>query len=158
MITRLLPEQISHFWDVIKYAVEQSLPPTVGEHPDKMNRILAAALSGKIDVWASYTKDESGNKLEAIVLTKILYDDVSGTKNLLIYCLYGYSKISTESWKDGLVTFAKFAKSRGCSQIIAYTDVPRIVKLVNSLGGESKYTFISFDINEIVKNLNGLGE
>ena len=158
MITRLLPEQISHFWDVIKYAVEQSLPPTVGEHPDKMNRILAAALSGKIDVWASYTKNESGNKLEAIVLTKILYDDVSGTKNLLIYCLYGYSKISTESWKDGLATFAKFAKSRGCSQIVAYTDVPRIVKLVNSLGGESKYTFISFDINEIVKNLNGLGE
>ena len=23
-----------------KYAIEQSLPPTVGDHPDKMNRIL----------------------------------------------------------------------------------------------------------------------
>jgi len=158
MINRLTPEQISKFWDVIKFAVEQSLPPTVGEHPDKMNRILAAALSGKIDVWASYTKNEKVNKFEGIILTKFLYDDVSGTRNLLIYCLYGYNKFESISWKIGLETFAKYAKSRGCSRIIAYTDIPHIVDIVNKLGGEAKYTFISFDVNKVVQNLNNLVE
>jgi len=156
MLTRLLPEQISRFWDIIKFAVEQSLPPTVGEHPDKMNRILAAALSGRIEVWASYTKEGGKNRFEGIVLTKILYDDASDTRNLLLYCLYGYDKVSDDSWLGGLLTIAKYAKSRGCSQIVAYTDVPYVVELVNKLGGEARYTFLSFDVNKIVQNLNNL--
>jgi len=121
-----------------------------------MNRILAAALSGRVEVWASYTKEDGKNKFEGIVLTKILYDDVSDTRNLLIYCLYGYNKVSDNSWINGILTLAKYAKSRRCSQIVAYTDVQRIIKVVNSLGGESKYTFISFDVNKIIQNLNDL--
>ena len=152
MLTRLLPEQISKFWDIIKFAIEQSLPPIVGEHPDKMNRILSSALSGGTEVWASH----EGHKFEGIVLTKILYDDASGTKNLLIYCLYGYSEVDNKSWLKGLNTLAKYAKARGCTQIVAYTDVPYIVEIVNNLGGEAKYTFLSFNINEIVRKLNGL--
>jgi len=148
MITKLLPDQISKFWDIIKYAVEQSLPPIVGEHPDKMNRILGSALSGKVEVWASYTKGEV-NKFEGIVLTELLRDDVSNTSNLLIYCLYGYSGVENNSWMDGLVKLAEYAKSRKCSRIIAYSDVPYIIELVNKLGGETRYTFLSFDLEKI---------
>jgi len=156
MLTRLLPEQISKFWDIIKYAIECSLPPTAGEHPDKMNRILSAALSGKIEVWASYTKGEEGNKFEGIMVTRILYDDASNTKNLLIYCLYGYGRIDRSSWSHGLKIIAKYAKSKNCARIIAYTNSPYIVELVRRLGGEANYTFISFDIDKIVQNLNYL--
>ena len=156
MLNRLLPEQISNFWGVIKYAIEQSLPPIVGEHPDKMNRVLSAALSGKVDVWASYVKDGEGNRFEGIMLTQILYDDASNTRNLLIYCLYGYDVVSKETWLNGLVSLVKYAKSRNCVQIIAYTDVPSLIDLVKNLGGEAKYTFISFNVNEIDQNLNNL--
>lgn len=156
MLTRLLPEQISNFWDIIKYAVEQSLPPLVSDHPDKMNRILSAALCGKVEVWASYNKSPEGNKFEGIVLTNMLYDDVSNTKNLLIYCLYGYNEVDNKSWLDALKAIVKYAKSRGCSQIVAYTDKPYIVNIANQLGSESIYTFISFDINKIVQNSNKL--
>jgi hypothetical protein len=155
MLTRLLPEQISKFWNIISYAIEQSLPPTVGEHPDKMNRILSSALCGKIEIWASYTRGES-NKFEGIVVTKILHDDTSDTKNFLIYCLYGYSKVDKESWVDGIKKFAKYALSKKCSRIIAYTDLPHIVEITKSLGGEAKYTFLSFEPEKIVQNLNKL--
>ena len=156
MLTKLLPDQISSFWDIIKYAIEQSLPPIVGEHPDKMNRILSSLLCGKTDCWASYVRNGSGTRFEGIVLTRILYDDASETRNLLIYCIYGYEEVNKNSWLDGLKAIVKFAKSRNCNQIIAYTDSPYIVKIVNSLGGEAKYTFISFDINETVYKLNKL--
>ncbi len=150
MLTRLLPDQISRLWDIIKYAVEQSLPPIVNEHPDKMNRILASALNGTITVWASYNKSENENNFEGIVLTRFLYDDASGSKSLLIYCLYGYNSVDESSWIHGLQTIAKYAKAKGCSRIVAYTQEPYIVKVVDYLGGSADYTFISFNIDKIV--------
>lgn len=156
MLTRLLPEQISKLWPIIKYAIEQSVPPISGEHPEKMNRILSSALCGKIDVWASYVKGEV-NKFEAIVVTEVLYDDASGIKNLLLYSVYGYEKVSKSSWIDGLMTLAKYGKSLRCTNLVAYSSEQDIIDLVKRLGGDTSFTFLSFKIDEIVKNSNDLG-
>ncbi len=142
MLTKLLPDQISKFWDVIKFAVEQSLPPIAHDHPDKMNRILSSLLCGKTDCWVSHKSE----KFESVMLTKILYDDASNTRNLLIYCLYGYEIMNNESWSSGLETLLKYAKGKKCNQIISYTELPNMIELANKLGAETKYTFISFDI------------
>lgn len=151
MLTRLLPEQISKFWDIISYAVEQSLPPTVGEHPDKMNRILSSCLSGRIEVWASYNRHKDVIKFEGIVLTRILVDDASYTRSLLIYCLYGYEEVNKESWSRGLKALLKYARSKECSKISAYTNSKYLVKLAENLGASSSYTYISFDVDELHK-------
>ena len=156
MLTKLLPDQIANFWDIIKYRIEQSLPPTVGEHPDKMNRILSSCLSGKIQCWASYIRSEDKTKFEGIVLTQVLYDDAWYTKNLLIYCLYGYEEIDKQSWFNGLKSIAKYAKKQGCNQVIAFTDVPYMIEKTKELGGEAKYTLCSFDVEKIVQFLNHL--
>ena len=156
MLTRLLPDQISKFWDVIKYAIEQSLPPIVGEHPDKMNRILSAALSGRVDVWASYEKLENSIRFEGIAVTKMIYDDASDTKNLLVYCMYGYDKIDDNSWVRDLEAVARYAASKNCAQIIGYTDVPYIVELAKELGAEKVQTFVAFNTKQTVQNLNDL--
>ncbi len=158
MLTRLTPEQVSNFWDVIKYAVEESLPPITGEHPDRMNHILSALLSGKAQCWASYARIGEVGKFEGIVLTRILVDDLSMTKNLLIYCLYGYEEVEEGSWLTGLKALIKFAKSRNCSRIIAYSEIPYIIKLASKLGAETNYTFVSFNLNKIVQNLTDLLE
>lgn len=148
MLTRLLPDQISNFWPIIKYAVEESLPPIVGDHPDKMNRILSAMLSGKLEVWVSYKAED--RKFEAILVTQILYDEASNMKNLLLYCLYGYDLIDKESWIEGWKAISKYAKSKGCSQVMAYSADQDIVKLAKSFGGDTSYTFISLSLDEIV--------
>jgi hypothetical protein len=158
IVSKLLPEQIAAFWDVIKFAVEQSLPPLVYDHPDKMNRILSAALRGTIEVWAEYTKDEDKPpRFEGIALTQELYDEPSGTKNMLIYCLYGYNPIDPGSWARTLSVMTKYAKEKGYSQMIAYSSVPHVVNLARGLGANTDYTFISFDVDEIVEKLNDLG-
>lgn len=150
MLTRLLPEQISDFWDIIKYAIEESLPPTVDEHPDKMNRILSSALSGGLDIWASYERAEEGVKFEGIIVTKINFDDASGTRSMLMYCLYGYADAAEGTWMEGLTILAKYAKSRKCSRITAYTSIPYMIALADKLGANTKYTFISWDLSKIV--------
>jgi len=158
MMTKLLPEQISKFWDIIKYAIEQSTPPIIGEAPNKMNSILMSALSGDIDVWASYDKEEEKTKFNGIILTELLYDKPSKTRNLLIYCLYGYENVNKDSWKYGILAILKYAKAKGCNQVIAYTDVPYMIEMTKFLGGEAKYTFCAFDTSRCLNNLINLME
>ena len=143
MLTKLLPDQISKFWDVIKYAIEESLPPVVGEGPDKMNKILMSLLSDKAQCWASYTMDGERRKFEGIMITRVMYDDVSDTKNLLIYCFYGYDNIERASWLNGFRTLVKYASSRDCHRIVGYTDLPSVVKIAERFGGEARYAFVS---------------
>jgi hypothetical protein len=156
MLTRLLPEQVSKLWDVIKYAIEQSVPPSTGEHPDKMNRILAAALSGRIDVWASYVVEGNKRTFEGIAVTQFLYDDASGIRNMLLYCVYGYNSPTKYSWATGLSALVEYAKANGCTNIVAYTQDDEIVRLASHLGADTSYRFISFNVSEIVKKLNNL--
>lgn len=154
MLTKLLPEQISKYWDIIKYGVEQSLPPIVGESADKMNNILMSLLVDKTQCWASYIKKNENLSFEGVLLTRILYDDASRTRSLLIYCLYGYSQVDNESWIDGIKMLAKYAKSRKCSQIIAYSNLDRVMEVSKSLGANEPYYFISFDVDKIIKKFN----
>jgi hypothetical protein len=148
MITQLLPDQISKFWPIIKYAVEESLPPTVGEHPDKMNRILSAMLSGKLDVWASYRHLENGiTKVDGIGVTQIIYDEASNTKSMLIYAVYAYEKTLPETWIDSFETISKYAISKGCIRYVAYSSIPYVIEMAKKFGGDTSFTFISFPLS-----------
>ena len=146
MLTKLIPDQVAAFWPIIKYAVEESVPPIVGEQPDRMNRILSSMLSGKLEVWASYTRPE--NKFEAIMVTQFLFDEGSGTKNLLLYSVYGYTAITEKSWTEGFHYLAEYAKANNCSALIAYSANQDIVNLAKQYGGDASYTFLSIPLNK----------
>lgn len=144
MLIKLLSEQIAKYWDVIKYAVEESVPPIANENYDKMNRILEALLNGSMDCWVSV--NDENKKIEAIVVTTFSEDYCSGVRNLLIYSIFGYNEISDKSWAEGFETLSKWAKSCGCIRIIAYTDVDRIKEVVNSIGGNTRYSLVSIPL------------
>ena len=146
MLTKLLPDQVSAHWDIIKYAIQESLPPIAGEGPDKMNNILTALLCSKAECWISSVVEEENRRLEGVIITKLQYDDISRTKNLLIYCLYGYEGVSTESWTSGLKSLVKYASSKNCSRILAYTDIPYMIETAKKIGGEAKYVLCSFPL------------
>lgn len=143
MLIRLLPEQAAKHWEDIKIAIEESLPPIVGMQSDRMSNILKAVLTDEIIVWVSAEKDKN---ISGIVLTTFTYDKPSGTKSLLLYCVYGYGEINRNSWIEGAETLKKFAISQGCNRVIGYSDVPSIIKFVESIGGETKYKLLSIPI------------
>lgn len=155
MINKLTLEQVSQFWDIVKYGLERSLPPDVVGYDKTMSWVLAAALSGKVDVWASYTKHQGKITLNGIVVTKLVYDDTSDTKNLLIYSLYGYSQIPKESWKEALVCIAEYANSLGCLSVLAYSTNPQVIKMAEALGADIN-SYLSFNVDKFVKKLNEL--
>ena len=145
MVIRLLPVQISNHWEVIKCAIEDSLPPIAGESPEKMNRILMNLLDGKMQCWVRVDEDK---KINLIVVTTISEDFCSGTKTLLLYCAFGYGSGHKVMWKELYDTFYKFGQSRGCDRCIAYSDNEYLIKILEYLGGDARYRMITFPIGE----------
>ena len=143
MIAKLIPIQISKLWDVIKYAVEHSLPPTVDESPNKMQHILAAALSGYVDVWVTFRRNDKGLIIEGVVLTKPCYDEISGTRSLLVYSAFNFNNTTSKSLIASTKSMLEYAKSIGCSRLVAYTSVPSIARYITTLGGHADYTFLT---------------
>jgi len=150
MLVQLLPDQISKFWGILKYSLYEAPPLTANlSYDDWANRILRQALSGQIEVWASYTKDDE-LVFEGIMLTTFLYDPLIDVRDLLIYYIYGYGDISQESKRAALRTIAKYAKSRDCRRITAYTNEPAVVSLVKRMGGDASITFITFNVEDLL--------
>ena len=148
MLLRLMPEQVSYHWKIIKKSILESLPRIDHEKADKINNILAMLLNGNMQCWTSYRIEKKEKIIEAIIITTTLADGCSGVSSLLIYCLYGFRKISKGSWLEGLDALKKYAKSIGCSRVIGYTEVDDIIDFVKAVKGEAKYTFISISVFE----------
>ena len=148
---------MAQFWDIIKYGIERSLPPDANNSEKSMEYILAAALSGKVDIWASYSKKDNRIILNGIIVTKLAYDDISDTRNLLIYSIYGYTEIPKSAWKEAVVGIAAYAKRLDCINIVAYSDNPFIIQVSKTLNAEI-CSHLSFNVDEFVQKLNELGD
>lgn len=145
MITKLLPENISTNWDLIKEAIAGALPPHVINTPEKLNRIMESTLSGELEVWVYYD-NEDGIKIKSIWTTSIVVDPESQTKNLLMYSIYNYDHTEDSNWLEGLKTMNAYAISKGCSNITGFTNNEYILKFVQSVGGQTDIRFIKIPV------------
>jgi len=143
MLIYFLPEQVANNWDIIEYAIEQALPPMADDSPDKMNNILEAFLIGKLHCWISVNKDKQP---EAVITTMILNDYASKTKTLLIYTAYAFDKTAALSWMEGFDTLFKYAKSKGCSAVTAFSNDNKIINIAQKFGADINMRYLSFQI------------
>jgi hypothetical protein len=147
MLVKLLPEQVANFWEVLGSQIAPVLAPVVDVTPDVMNNILSSIMVGKMDCWAIVTKTENLVKLNGTILTAIIVDDFTEVRNLLIYSMYGNGNISMQDWQKGKETLVKYAKSKNCKKIVAYTSNDNIKNLADRLGAVTSEVFISLDVN-----------
>jgi len=75
---------------------------------------------------------------------------------LLIYCVYGYEKTIEETWQDAFLAVAEYAKSKHCNEVVAYVETPYMVEKARLFGGDTRYTYVSFNINKTIKLINDL--
>jgi len=150
MLVRLTTDQISRFWDIIKYSFEQAAPPIALVSPEHSANLLEDLLVGTADCWISFQR-ENGNKIDGVVITKVVTDEASKTRNLLIYSLFAYVMTNKKSWTEGLRSLARWAKSKRCYNIIGFTQENQIISLVNKLGGNTDTTLIMFDVDKALE-------
>lgn len=142
MITKLLPENVTANWDVVKEAIRGALPPFAIDSPDKMSRILESIILGQLEVWTYYDAAEAGLHIMSIWTTSIITDPESQTKNLLIYSIFNYDHASPENWLAGITAMREYAKANDCAAITGFTKEPHILAFVDSVGGTTDVRFI----------------
>lgn len=146
---KLLPEQVARYWDELGDAIISSIPPTVLYSPDMRYLTLDAILSGRLEVWTFYKQPENGDTVKILVImtTAIVSDVGSSYKSLLIYSIYGYQQdVSPKDWLGGLNMIKAYAKSKGCKNVLAYSDVENIKKLVKVSGGNIDYSLLVMEV------------
>lgn len=142
MLIRLYPDQICERWEVIGFAIENALPPDVTNDPESMNNILLALMEEKLRCWVYYDRE----KIRAIVTTQIIEDVASKQKRLLLYTAYAFDKLESSDWISGLEALRKYARSKDCLSIVAYTKLEYMAKLARDIGGKAEHFFVSFPI------------
>ncbi len=123
MIIQLLPEQITAYWEVIKFGV-LSVNVMVSEQKTVLycRNLLKNLLSGKYQCWLVLAEDR---EIKAIMITRII-EDIGDIRHLFVDVVYGY-KASTQAEKEEVGEhLKKFAAQLGCERILAY--------VVNELG------------------------
>lgn len=146
MLIQLLPEQASSMWDAIKPAIMSSMPGHWKKDDIIATNLLQAILSENMQCWVN--QDADSGRIDGVVLTTIFHDRCSGVKNLLIYGLASmqHAKIVDDTtWKEGMATLIKYAKTVGCDNITAYTTTQRVVDIADTLGCK-KETFLFWEI------------
>lgn len=145
MIARLTPEQVANGWKDVKHALEVSLPMEEGDSPAKYNNILTALLSGEMQAWASWRSDPDGNpRITGLIVSRILRDDITDTRNILVYAIYSIDTTRDE-WIGGMQAFFDYAQSNGCSRVIGYTKVESMLKHAKDWGADIS-AFISYKL------------
>ena len=143
MLVRLLPEQISYRWDMIKQAIVEALPPYADTSHEAMNNVLMSLLNGSLQCWISVVD----GKVDAIVTTCIEEDLHSKTKNLLIYSLHGLRKMTGRSWVEGFEAMRKYALGEGCEAIIGITKEEKIIRVVGRFGGDAGWRYLRIPVS-----------
>lgn len=147
MLLKMLPEQVSDRWDMFKDGIEENLPTTNDEDPEKMNNILSAILCEEIQCWVSYREPVGSDKEGvALVLTTTVDDLITNTRSLILYLVWAWSKTQASDWIEGFDAMLKFAKLMKCHRVIAYSNEEKIISIAKKFNAEMQ-TFMSFPVS-----------
>lgn len=138
-----MPEQVSEHWEVIKYAIEESLPPISLNSPNTLNNVLIKLMSGEMVCWMAYDSDK---KVMGFAVTTVVEDSNSETKSLLLYTIYAYEKTKGIDWIEAYESLSKYALSRDCINMVGYTRNDKLIKIAEKFDSDSTYRFVSFPI------------
>jgi hypothetical protein len=129
-------------WPIIRIALKASAAPTADTGEEKLSNILRALLSGKATCWV--TGDE--RKPKTMIIVTISDEEISGTRNMLIYCAHGFEKERAGRYVSLLTALKNYAIDRGCDNIISYVWNDRLKKLLEAYGADCKYTLAVFPL------------
>ena len=114
MLVGLPSKTIADTWDVFKEVIRKAVPTAPDMLPDRMQRMLYAAMTGRIQCWLLYEEDGS-DEFYGGMITRVSIDDLTGQKSLLIYALANFKQASRKVREADFIALKKIAKEWGCA-------------------------------------------
>ena len=143
MLVKLLPEQIASNWDFLKTCIVEDVPLERGSRINRNANMLNLLLIDEMQCWVDARTHEDKTEIRAVVITQFYGDNVSGNRNMLIYSLVGLNNaFDFKSWQKGLLVLLKYARGKGCNQVLAYSDNESVLTFVKRLGANTSQRLI----------------
>lgn len=111
-----------------------------------MNTMLEAAIKGAIQVWIILDKKGAERIFHGICITAFWRDPGIQEKGLWIYSIYSYKFMPDYLWSNMVEGLRMYAKSRGCSKLVAYSKIPRVIEQAEKYGFNSDYKILSMEV------------
>lgn len=140
----LAPKDYRKMWNVIRYGLWHSVPPTAGGGLDALRRVLVQLLCGRAQAWVLYKK--AAKRMQMMMVTYVDSDPLTRSRYLIIYGVYAYSAIEDEAWHAVSDRLDEFARGEGCERIIAFTAVDRIIEMAAATGFADQYHLIAKEL------------
>jgi hypothetical protein len=140
MVRKLTNQQIRDYWDELKPAIVASFPRTPKNKELWLSELLAKGLTDQVTFWVG----TEGEFISLLLLTTSFVEPITQERSLLVYAPYGFRPISEELWKEMAQAGTDHARALGCSTIVAYSEIPRVVEISKALGADTRTTFIQW--------------
>jgi hypothetical protein len=146
-LLKLSPEQLMQHWPYVKECILLSLPPFVTDNPENIISIQEKLLVGNLECWACI--NETSGQFYGIVTTQLVADEVTRTRNLLIFSITLTEEHEDIIWNEGYAEMMKHAKSRNCANIIAYSNQQLVIDKAEKLGADVSWRLLNFPVIKI---------
>lgn len=146
MLLRLMPDQITRYWEDISSAMVAAVPPLGKVDQAGLNNLLEAFLLEDLQAWILFEDKDGVALIYALAVTKEWVDIGTKDKSLLIYALWGYTLVPDNLWNEGLETLKNFARGRRCSRVCAFSKIPRIIEITKRLGWETETRLLTLEV------------
>jgi len=144
MLLKLTPSDISIHYDKIAQAFEEAAPDHITVTPTARLNMMKNLMGGQFTAWTIVEDDiDSG-----IIITTLTYDGIFDEKNLLIYAVRGFEPLSIVQWTETFDSLKTYAEGLDCDNVIVYTNVERIKRLMKSFGAEVNTQLLSVKLDK----------
>ena len=144
MLIRLLPDQIPDHWETIKRSLDDTL--IVIEDNRNYNEILEKLLIDQMICWIIV--GEGDNQICGLAITTTTKDEGLNYNGLLLYSFNLFNSSKAGLLKGAFISLMRYAKSIGCKDIYAFSNIPEIYQMAKRLGADIETRRISFKIGE----------
>lgn len=125
--------------------MEKAFPPIAQATEEAFLAIQEQFLLGEMDCWFGVASIDAKDII-AVMTTKVVTEEVSHTKNMLIFSVTTYKAHSDALWTEGYSTLRRYAKSKGCEKIISFTNNPIVLQIAKNLGADINWTLIQLEL------------
>jgi hypothetical protein len=148
VLLRLLPDQISRYWDVVRYALAVSHPPTIRITDRYFVKCLEMMLAGRMQCWV-VLRNLQDKRIYAVLATEIVKHYISGEKTLLVFAGTTFEvEVNMKEWRGNLLKLMKFGKANGCSTLSSFVSNPRLMELYKQIGLKEIASYTEVDLNK----------
>jgi hypothetical protein len=143
MLIKLSPDKLSESWPMVYRAIKSSSVALAEMTEERVNNVVRSLMIGDATCWIH----EQGNTITTIVVTTLLEEPISKTRNLLIYCAHIFLKLKVEQYIEMSIDLGNYAKSLGCAKVIAYCSNDKLTEILKKSGANTLFTLVVFPLS-----------